>query len=59
MHSSRMRTVRNSSRLLWGGGLHTHTPLEQTVLGAATPRGGTPQDLLQGMLGYHLQCMLG
>ena len=31
MHSSRMRTVRNTSRLLSGGGLHTHPP------GAGTP----------------------
>ena len=36
MHSSRMRTVRNSSNLLSGGGLHTY-PQEQTPPGAGTP----------------------
>ena len=42
-----------------------HTPQEQTPLGADTPQDQTPQeqtptgDLLQGMLGYHLQCRLG
>ena len=54
MHSSWMRTVRNSSRLLAGGGGIG------TSLGAGTP----PGDLLQGMLGYQpppdlLQGMLG
>ena len=48
----------------------THPPLlEQAPLleqvpppGADPPRAGTPQSrapLLQGMLGYHVQCMLG
>ena len=41
MHCSRMRTVRNSSRLLAGGGL-LHTP-QQAPPGAGTPpRAGTP-----------------
>ena len=49
MHSSRMRTARSSSR---PGGVSTrHSPWEQTPPGPGT--------LLQGMLGYHLQCMLG
>ena len=70
MHSSRMRTVRNSSRLLLGG---LHTPWEQTPqnrhpLGAGTRQEQAPPcckacwdstPLLRGMLGYHLQCILG
>ena len=41
MHSSRMRTAHSSSR--HGGGLHTHTPLEQAPTGAATiPGAATP-----------------
>ena len=68
MHSSRMCTVRNSSRLLLGG---IHTPGSRFL-----PRAGSPppprsrhpgsrhpweqaHPLLQGMLGCHLQCMLG
>ena len=41
MHSSRICTVRNSSRLLSGGSLHTHppeqTPQSRHALGAGTP----------------------
>ena len=69
MHFSRMRTVRSSSR---PGGVSTSTPRDQapprsrpplrpgTPPGTDPPEPGTsPGDLLQGMLGYHLQCMLG
>ena len=42
MHSSRMRTVRNSSRLLLGG-LHT-PPREQAPWEQAPPGAGTPQE---------------
>ena len=36
------------------------TPPEQTPLGPGTPQARHPPgELLQGMLGYHLQCMLG
>ena len=63
MHSSRMRTARSSSRL---GGLHKGPPGAGTPLGADPPRTRHPPDQappgadpLQGMLGYHLQCMLG
>ena len=92
MHSSRMRTICNSSHLLPGGSPHppgSRHPLpgsrppradpweqvlsqEQTLLGADPPKQALPQSrnpaarhsgiahpLLQGMLGYHLQCMLG
>ena len=93
-----MRTVRNSSRLLSGGG-SPHTPPRSRPPKAGTPPGADPpkavtlpreqappwrpaarhagipptmhagiapprsrhplRDLLQGMLRYHLQCMLG
>ena len=109
MHSSRMRTVRNSSHLLGGGGGptpfqpkgHNRRPPHRKAIteGHTTPPPGAgtpprsrhppmqgmlgypppckacwdnhppckacwdtqphPGDLLQGMLGYHLQCMLG
>ena len=53
MHSSRMRTLRITGHLLAGG-------VSSTPPRAVNPPGaGTPRDLLQGMLGYHLQCMLG
>ena len=59
MHSSRMRTARSSSR---SGGLH-QAPPGSTPPGAdppkSTPPPGPGTPLLQGMLGYHLQCMLG
>ena len=58
-----MRTVRNSSHLPRGGSVST-TPSEQTHQDQAPPPPGldTPWEQtpsLQGMLGYHLQCMLG
>ena len=56
MHSSRMHTTGSSSH---PGGLHqAPTPLEQTT---PTPwhAGIAHNPLLQGMLGYHLQYMLG
>ena len=49
MRSNRMRTARSSNR---PGGLHQETPL-----GADSP--GSRPPLLQGMLGYHLQCLMG
>ena len=106
MHSSRMRTVRNSSHLLGGGGVqppfnqkaitdghHTRRPQQkatqpppeqapprsrhppmQGMLGYPPPCKACwdnpppckacwdtqphPGDLLQGMLGYHLQCIM-
>ena len=49
-----MRTVLSSSRQ---GGL-PQTRLLNFPLGYG-PGDTPPQDLLQGMLGYHLQCMMG
>ena len=74
MHSSGMRTVRSSSRLSRGVCLSAcwDTPPRADPPGPGTPRckacwdttcnacwdSTHPQDLLQGMLGYHLQGML-
>ena len=62
MHSSRMRAIHNSGRLLAGGLLHT--PWRPAARHAGIPcasHAGIPpaQDLLEVMLGYHLQGMLG
>ena len=60
MHSSGMCTVCSSSHLSQGGYGSVHAlipvplPRDQIPLDQAPPG-----DLLQGMLGYHLQGMLG
>ena len=68
MHSSRMRTVRNSSHLLFGGlGLHyPPRPPQQAPPGAdpppeqAPPGAGTPlATCCKACWDTHLQCMLG
>ena len=69
MHSSRMHTVRNSSRLLAGGcplGAGTPPPRTRSPRSRHPPRSRNPPgsrhphgDLLQSMLGYYLQGLLG
>ena len=63
LQSEGHQTRRASQKITTEG----HTPQEQTPPGSRhpppqsspPPGADPPKDLLQGMLGYHLQCMLG
>ena len=60
MHSSRMRTIRNSSRLLTGGvrGCLTPPPQEQAPPGSIHPPGSSPQSRHPPGAGTPLQILL-